>query len=267
MSGSFNRGTRDTSRQTDRNARSSPYLRHDSRADQDKWKHDKYNQRDERLGNRIESRGNSSSIANTPSAKLIVKGLHYEIGNDELMEIFQRIGPIAKASVRYDRTGRSVGVATVIYADQKDAIRAKQEYDGANAKGHPLSISFEPMREDRIAQSGSSGGKGLLERLQGGGSELSARIGGTTGSQRGVPPPNAPKGPASEASSHPQQSRQRGGRGGRGFSRGGGRGGRRTKGPAPTSDSLDAELDDFMKNTSGSNGSMHAPPSQDVEMK
>lgn len=177
---------------------------------------------------------------------MIVKGLHYEIGNDELLNLFQRIGPVFKSSVRFDRTGRSTGVATVIYSDQKDAIRAKQEYDGANAKGQPLSISFEPMREDRFAQSGPSGGRGLLERLQSGGSELSSRIGGTTGSQRGVPPPNAPKGPASESSSYSQHSRPRGGRGGRGFSRGGGHSERRTKGPPPpTADALDAELGKF----------------------
>jgi THO complex subunit 4 len=239
MSGPFNRSTKDKSRQLNRNARSSPYIKSDVSANQDKWKHDKYDHRDESLGKRIEDRFDNT---NTPSAKLIVKGLHYEIGNDELIELFQRIGPTIKASVRFDRSGRSTGIATIIYANQKDAIRAKQEYDGANAKGNPISISFEPMREDKF--NNQNGGKGLLERLQSGGSELSARIAGTTtDSKKAIPPPNAPKGPASETASYSRNSRQRGGRGG--HSRGGGRPERRSKGPPPTADSLDAELGKF----------------------
>lgn len=216
--------------------------RPDTRADQHKWKHDRLNHRDE---NRGEDLFQSSST--TPSAKLMVKGLHYEIGNDDLHELFQRIGPTIKASVRFDRSGRSTGVGIVIYENKKDAIRAKQEYDGANAKGQPISISFEPMREDSQVQSkaGASTGKGLLERLQGGGSELSARIGGTNESKKGIPPPNAPKGPASEATAHLQNTRQRGGRGGRTISRGGSRPDRRSRGPPPTADSLDAELGKF----------------------
>lgn len=217
-----------------------PLQRPDRRTDQDRWEHDRYDQRNQRNANRIDDRERlfQDRNLNIPSAKLIVKGLHYEIGNDDLFELFERIGPTVKTFIRFDRSGRSTGVGTVIYADEKDAIRAKQEYDGANAKGDPISIAFEPIREER--------GKGLLERLESGrGDELSARIGGEVRSKKDFPPSNAPKGPASDRSVHIQHDRKRAERGNRDRTNGNKGTRRRVKGPPPTADSLDAELGRF----------------------
>lgn len=68
--------------------------------------------------------------------------------------------------MQYDRSGRSTGVATVLYEDPRHASDAKTEYDGAKAKGQPIKISFEPfpVRQARGAQ----GGGDLLDRLGGG---------------------------------------------------------------------------------------------------
>lgn len=53
-------------------------------------------------------------------------------GNQDL---FNRIGPVLKLSLTYDRAGRSEGIAYVTYASAQDAKRAIREFDGANAKG------------------------------------------------------------------------------------------------------------------------------------
>lgn len=85
---------------------------------------------------------------------------------------------------QFDRSGRSTGTATVIYKSVSHAIEANREFDGANAKGQPIKISYEIYRE--FAPRGLAGaptgpaaaqkGPDLLSRLSGG--ELSARIGG-----------------------------------------------------------------------------------------
>jgi THO complex subunit 4 len=48
--------------------------------------------------------------------------------------------------LRYDRAGRSEGVAFVTYDVVADARTAIREFDGANAKGQPIRLSLLPPR-------------------------------------------------------------------------------------------------------------------------
>jgi THO complex subunit 4 len=47
-------------------------------------------------------------------------------------------------SLVYDRQDRSTGVAYVVYYDTRDARTAVQEFDGANANGQPIKLTFVP---------------------------------------------------------------------------------------------------------------------------
>lgn len=83
-------------------------------------------------------------------------------------------------SIQYDRSGRSTGTAIVIYGNVQDAEAAKEEYDGANAKGQPITISYAQMRPLRglAASNGRGGGddsgpQNLRSRV-----DLLARLGG-----------------------------------------------------------------------------------------
>lgn len=58
-----------------------------------------------------------------------------------LQELFRRIGSVAKLQLRYDRAGRSMGIAFVTYESQEDASEAIKQFDGANANGESLSKS------------------------------------------------------------------------------------------------------------------------------
>jgi THO complex subunit 4 len=53
-----------------------------------------------------------------------------------LQDLFNRIGPVFRLSLVYDRAGRSEGIAYVTYESPADAKRAIREFDGANAKGN-----------------------------------------------------------------------------------------------------------------------------------
>lgn len=52
-------------------------------------------------------------------------------------DLFNRIGPVQKLTLTYDRAGRSEGIAYITYESHSDAKRAIREFDGANAKGRP----------------------------------------------------------------------------------------------------------------------------------
>ena len=50
-------------------------------------------------------------------------------------DLFSRKGQVLKVDIRYDRAGRSEGVAFVTYEAIEDARAAIRDYDGANANG------------------------------------------------------------------------------------------------------------------------------------
>lgn len=60
-----------------------------------------------------------------------------------MQELFNRIGPVAKLDLKYDRAGRSEGVAFVTMESREDALDAIKQFDGANANGKCL--SFESL--------------------------------------------------------------------------------------------------------------------------
>ncbi|KAI4203749.1 MAG: hypothetical protein LQ350_001575 [Teloschistes chrysophthalmus] len=77
-------------------------------------------------------------------AKLRVENLHYELAEEDLEDLFTRIGPINSVSIRYDRAGRSSGTAFVNYKYLADARQAIHDFDGANAHGQPIRLTLLP---------------------------------------------------------------------------------------------------------------------------
>ncbi|PWN92380.1 RNA-binding domain-containing protein [Acaromyces ingoldii] len=287
MSGLLNRSLDDIARQEKRaGGRGSPYARPAygrNPSSDGPWKHD-----------RFEGGGAGRAEADIPSPKLLVDGLHWDVSEEELTELFSRIGQLERCSLRFDKSGRSEGKAVVIYRSQADAETAKREYHNANAKGQPISVSFAPYRPPRGSEGrGAPASRGsrapapggdLASRLSGslasrlGPGDLKSRIGGPLpGARHAGPPSNAPRGPAAGAPSRPGPTRSISGgggrgRGGRGGSRGGGgRGGGRKPDRRGEND-LDAELEAFMKAPSSSElaESIHAPQKDaagDVQME
>lgn len=69
-------------------------------------------------------------------------GLWCSIFTNTLQDLFTRIGPVTALQLRYDRAGRSNGVAFVTYERLSDARTAIREFDGANAKGQPIRLTL-----------------------------------------------------------------------------------------------------------------------------
>ena len=57
-----------------------------------------------------------------------------------IQELFSRIGPVSKLVLRYDRAGRSEGLAFVTYESERDAREAIKQFDGANANGRVKAV-------------------------------------------------------------------------------------------------------------------------------
>lgn len=232
------------------------------------WVHDKYDDdRDGRPSRNARRSRRSASPGGRGSGPMLTKvrveNLHYDITESDLEDLFGRIGPVTDLSLVYDRAGRSEGVAYVTYKHLNDAHKSLKEYDGANAKGHPIRLSLVPGRREQQ--------KSLFDRVArpNGRDARSLSPGGEDGSGRGrrgrgrrndnrAAPGNIDRYVPGE-----QSPNRRGGAGGR---RGGGggrdnrprteNGGRRSGNARPrkTQEELDQEMEDYWGGNAGGEG-------------
>ncbi|KXT07777.1 hypothetical protein AC579_4301 [Pseudocercospora musae] len=123
----------------------------------DRFEDDRYDRRsraptDDRYG----GRGSAP-----PGSKLRVDNIHYELTEDDLRELFERVGPTVSVRLLYDRQDRSQGTAYVIYEDERDARDALHKFDGQNANGQPIRISLMPSGPSRDAPP-----RGIADRIE-----------------------------------------------------------------------------------------------------
>ncbi|KAK8436818.1 hypothetical protein IWX49DRAFT_287472 [Phyllosticta citricarpa] len=195
--------------------------------------------------------------------KIRVENLHYELTEDDIYELFERIGPVENARLMYDRHDRSEGVAFVTYRSLADARVACREYDGANAHGQPIRLTLVPpgpAPRRNPSDTAQRPSRSLFERIETRDRSLSPDrvrrsdvtkpppagidryVPGEDSGRRRSPPPPRRRGGGRESGRRPGERRT------------GGRGGRRADDdgrpvvqgrPRKTQDELDAEMEDY----------------------
>ncbi|CAL1699533.1 unnamed protein product [Somion occarium] len=229
------------------------------RGSEGEWLHDKAPGARSGTSNGVsQARSNSA-----PSAKLIISNLHYEVTEKDVAAIFgtkvhlretdhpTSIRFVVLLFFKYDRSGRSSGVAIVSYETLAEAAAAKREYDGRLCKNQPMSIDFYNPAPKRAVSAPS-----LLNRIQK--PPLLDRLGQD---QKHARDKGAPQSGAGPIRSRPRHST--------------GRAPRAPKAPKKpmSAEDLDKEIDTFMKDDNAiasaptaTNGNGTAQVVQDVEM-
>ncbi|KAK9072743.1 hypothetical protein SSX86_009178 [Deinandra increscens subsp. villosa] len=212
--------------------RSTPYGGEKVEAPDTAWGHDMY---EGHAAGGHPARSNQMSSGIETGSKLLISNLDYGVSNEDIKELFAEVGDMKRATIHYDRSGRSKGTAEVVFSRRRDAELAIKRYDNVQLDGKPMKIEFLGTNMGNDAGPNAGNGNhngaprrgGVMGRLRGGGQTMRAQRSGGGGGGGGG-------------------GRGGGGGGGRGGSGGGGgRGGRGRGGEKVSAEDLDADLEKY----------------------
>eukprot|EP00882_Tetradesmus_deserticola_P024207 GHRQ01026444.1.p1 GENE.GHRQ01026444.1~~GHRQ01026444.1.p1 ORF type:complete len:366 (+),score=140.80 GHRQ01026444.1:247-1344(+) len=81
-----------------------------------------------------------SVVSSSTSSKLFISNLDYKVTDEDIKELFGTVGNIKDSAIHYDKSGRSMGTAYVVFDKRADALAAFNRYNNVALDNKKMSI-------------------------------------------------------------------------------------------------------------------------------
>ncbi|KAF6261858.1 hypothetical protein COO60DRAFT_1625183 [Scenedesmus sp. NREL 46B-D3] len=81
-----------------------------------------------------------SVVSSSTSSKLFISNLDYKVTDEDIKELFGTVGTIKDSAIHYDKSGRSMGTAYVVFEKRSDALAAFNRYNNVALDNKKMSI-------------------------------------------------------------------------------------------------------------------------------
>uniref|UniRef100_A0A5B7APA5 Putative THO complex subunit 4A-like isoform X1 n=1 Tax=Davidia involucrata TaxID=16924 RepID=A0A5B7APA5_DAVIN len=117
--------------------RTTPYSTEKVQAPDSKWQHDMFADHGAAYAVQV-----ARVSAIETGTKLFISNLDYGVSDEDIKELFSEVGDVKRYSIHYDRSGRSKGMAEVVFSRRKDAEAAVKRYNNVQLDGKILKIEI-----------------------------------------------------------------------------------------------------------------------------